>query len=204
MIRLFSRVDPSVHFEAAGLREPPSADVAAVHLFPRMNHCVHLEIAGVAELLTALLTGVRLLSCVDAHVVFEVDHAAEFLATCFANRLLPCFLPSVDPHVVLERARVSAAFATGLADVRPLPRVGKHVVLQGTPVTAAFAANLTREKLFSRVFAQMFFEDAATIKAVHMAAVLLLHMSHPVSGQGQRREETLAAHFADEISVSRM
>lgn len=34
VIRPFSRVDPSVQLEAAGLSEPPAADVAAIHLLP--------------------------------------------------------------------------------------------------------------------------------------------------------------------------
>lgn len=142
----------------------------------------------------------------DAHVVFEIDHAAEYFAAHVALGLLPRFLPGVDPHVVLKRAGVAAALAAGLADVRPLSRVGQHVVLQSAPVAATFTANLAGEELFSGVFAQVVFEDAqvAASEAQHVAAVLLLRVSHPVSSQGRGREETLAAHFADKISVSRM
>lgn len=39
-IRPLSCVDPSVQLQAAGLSEPPAADVAAVHLLPRVNHHV--------------------------------------------------------------------------------------------------------------------------------------------------------------------
>lgn len=137
----------------------------------------------------------------DTHVILEIDHAAEFFAAHVADWLLPALLPGVDPHVVLQRAGVAAALAAGLADVRPLPRVGQHVVLQSALVAAAFTANLAGEKLFSGVFAHVISEDArvAGAEAENVAAVLLLHVSHPVSGQGQGREETLAAHFADEI-----
>lgn len=140
----------------------------------------------------------------DAHVIFEVDHAAEFFPAHAADRLLPRFPPCVDPHVVLKRAGVATAFATGLADVRPLPRVGQHVVFQSTLVTATFAANLAGEKFFSGVFAQVISEDThvAASKAEHVAAVFLLYVSHPVSCQGGGREETLTAHFTDKVSVS--
>lgn len=137
----------------------------------------------------------------DAHVIFEIDHAAEFLAAHVADRLLPALLPGVDPHVVLQRAGVAAALAAGLADVRPLSRVGQHVVLQSALVATTFTANLAGEKLFPGVFAHVISEDArvAGAEAENVAAVFFLRVSHPVSGQGRGREETLAAHFADEI-----
>lgn len=142
----------------------------------------------------------------DAHVIFEIDHAAERFAAHTADGLLPRFLPGVDPHVVLERAGMAASLAAPLADVRPLSRVGQHVVLQSAQVTATFTANLAGEKFFSRVFAQMISEDAevAASDAEHLAAVLLLSVGHPVSGQRRGREEALATHFADKVSVSRM
>ena len=134
-------------------------------------------------------------------MIFEIDHAAEFFAAHVADRLLPALLPCVDPHVVLQRAGVTAALAAGLADIRPLSRVGQHVVLQGALVATTFTANLAGEELFSGVFAHVISEDArvAGAEAENVAAVFLLHVSHPVSGQGRGREETLAAHFADEI-----
>lgn len=137
-------------------------------------------------------------------MIFEIDRAAEFFAARVADGLLPRFLSGVDPHVVLKRAGVAAALAAGLADVRPLPRVGQHVVLQGTLVATTFPANLAGEKLFTGLFARVIFEDAqvAASEADNIAVVFLLHVSHPVSGQGRGREETLAAHFADKISVS--
>lgn len=139
----------------------------------------------------------------DAHVIFEIYRAAEFFAAHVAHRLSR-FLPRVDPHVVLKRAGVAAAFAAGLADERLLSRVGQHVVLQGALVTAAFTANLAEEEFLSGVFAQVIFEDAqvAAPQAQHVAAVFLLRVSHPVSGQGREREEALATHLADKISVS--
>lgn len=39
-IRPFPRVDPSVQLKASAPREPPAANVAAVHLLPRVNHGV--------------------------------------------------------------------------------------------------------------------------------------------------------------------
>lgn len=171
-----------------------------------MNRHVYLEIAGVAELFITLTAAVRLVPRVDAHVIFEIDHAAEFFVADAADRLLPRFLPGVGPHVVLKGAGVAAAFPARLADVRLLSRVGQHVVLQRALVATTLTAHLTGEKLFSRVFAQVNFEDAqvAASEAEHVAAVFLLYVSHPVSGQGQGREETLATHFADKIFVPRM
>ena len=119
-------------------------------------------------------------------MIFEIDHAAKSFPAHAADWRLPRFLPRVDPHVVLKCTGVATAFAAGLADVRPLSRVGQHVMLQSTLVTATFTTNLTGEKFFSSVFAQVIFEDAsvAAAEAEHVAAVFLLHVSHPVSGQG--------------------
>lgn len=49
-------------------------------------------------------------------------------------------------------------------------------------------------------------EDAcvAAADAQQVTAVLLLRVSHPMCRQGRQREETLATHFADEVSVTGM
>lgn len=169
-----------------------------------MSCRVHLQVARVAEPLLALLAGVRFFPRVDAHVVLEIDRAAEYFAAHAADRLFSRLLTRVDPHVVLQRAGVAAAFPAGLADVRPLARVGQHVVLQGAPVAASFATDVAGEGFFSGVFAQGVSEHAyvAGTEAEQLAAVLLLHVSDSVSGQGRGREEALAAHFAGEIFVS--
>lgn len=165
---------------------------------------MYLQIAGVPELLITLIAGVRLLPRVSVHVIFEFDRGAECFAALVAHRLLSRLLPGVDPHVVLKRAGVAAAFAARLADVRPLSCVGQHVVLQSALVTATLAANLAGEELFSGVFAQVNPEDAhvAAAEPEHVAAVVLLRVCDPVCGQGRGREEPLAAHFTDKISVS--
>lgn len=161
-----------------------------------MRHHVHLQIARVAESLVALIAGVRPFPRVHTRVILEIDHAAEFLAAHVADGLLSWFLARVDPHVVLKCTGVSTAFAAGLADVWPLARVGQHVMLQGAPVTASFATRLAGEKLFSGVFARV-----TETEAEHLA-VFLLCVGNSVSGQRCGREEGLAAHFADKISVS--
>lgn len=58
------------------------------------------------------------------------------------------------------------------------------MVFQGALVAAAFTTNLAGEEFFPGVFAQVISEDAqvAAPEAEHVAAVFLLHVSHPVSG----------------------
>lgn len=137
---------------------------------------------------------------------YFIDRAAEALAAHVADGPLAPLLPRVDPHVVLQRAGVAAALAAGLAHVRLLPRVGQHVVLQRAAVAAALAADLAGEELLAAVFAQVTAEDAgvAGAQAQHVAAVVLQAVGHPVGGEGRRREEALAAHLADEVSVPRV